>query len=188
MLPCNKRQTIVKRPEGLTVFRCVNNKCGLKGQEVDVGICSRCEVRSHREPPACRKRSRDLPATAPSNIEEREVLDISDADVKEMIVDAGFDTADFDASPVMPDSPDYPAMGTQLHNYKEALIKWNKAGRPTRTAEEVEHIHKTHCSRCDWYDPEQKRCRGCGCKVTVGSIAIFNKLKMATEHCPKEQF
>jgi formamidopyrimidine-DNA glycosylase len=83
-------------------------------------------------------------------------------------------------------SPDYPALTVQLLAYKEAIIKWKKAGRPTRSKEEVDRIHNNYCLKCDWYDKEKKRCRGCGCKVTKSALAIFNKIKMATEHCPKE--
>jgi len=119
------------------------------------------------------------------------MIDVTDAQVMDMIKDAGLDVEDLDRAHIIEPGelpPDFPPMSMQVWTYKEALIKWNKAGRPTRTQEEVEEIHKTHCEQCDWYEPTQKRCRGCGCKVTVGSIAVLNKLKMKTEHCPKEKF
>lgn len=82
--------------------------------------------------------------------------------------------------------PDYPSMSMQLHNYKEAILRWTRAGKPTRDDEEVKRIVDTICSKnCNWYDPKKKRCKGCGCKVTTGAMAIFNKVKMATEHCPR---
>jgi hypothetical protein len=89
---------------------------------------------------------------------------------------------------VDPGSPEYPAMSLQLWAYKEAIIKWQKAGRPTRTNEEVQKIHDTHCVGCSWYDPDKKRCKGCGCRVTTGSVAVLNKIKMKTEHCPKGEW
>jgi hypothetical protein len=116
------------------------------------------------------------------------MIDVSDADVLKMIVEAGMDASDLTEAATDIVTPNYPAMNMQIWTYKEALIKWHKAGRPTRTDEEVEHIHKTHCLKCDWHDPEQDRCRGCGCRVTVGAIAVFNKLRMQTEHCPMEKF
>jgi len=67
----------------------------------------------------------------------------------------------------------------------EAVMRWNSAGRPTRTDEEVGRILETICKPCSWYDPEKKRCRGCGCTVSTSSIAVANKLKMATEKCPR---
>lgn len=81
--------------------------------------------------------------------------------------------------------PEYPAVSAQAWLYKEALSRWVKAGRPTRTQAEVDSIIENHCTQCDWYDKEKKRCRGCGCKVTNSSIAIVNKVKMGTESCPK---
>lgn len=82
--------------------------------------------------------------------------------------------------------PEYPPLMEQLASYKDAIAKWSKAGKPVRSEEEIKRIHTDYCHNCDWYDPDQKRCRGCGCKVTTGGMAIFNKIKMATEHCPRE--
>jgi hypothetical protein len=80
--------------------------------------------------------------------------------------------------------PDFPKLSTQLANYGHAVKQWMTAGRPERTDEEVKRIHEEFCIKCDWYD--NQRCRGCGCKVTTSSMAIFNKIKMLTEHCPKQ--
>lgn len=183
MLPCDKQQKNVKRTRNLTFYRCMNKRCGVFGQEVDERVCSSCPVRvlAHKRP--CAKRT---PFVSPV-VTTKEILDVSDATTMEMIKDAGMDVKDFNQE----DSeipPNYPPVSMQLWTYKEALIKWNKAGRPTRTKEEVERIHRDICSPCEWYDKEKQRCKGCGCKVTVGSIAVFNKLKMATEKCPKGLF
>ena len=85
-------------------------------------------------------------------------------------------------------TPEYPAMSSQLINYKEALMKWQKAGRPVRKEEEIRDIYENKCKACDWFDSVKGRCRGCGCKVSMGSMAIFNKIKMATEKCPKGEW
>jgi hypothetical protein len=123
---------------------------------------------------------------------EHDLINIDDPEIREMIEDAGFDIKEIELiqkNLANTDAKSYPAVSLQLWSFKEALIKWNKAGRPTRTQEEVEHIHREFCAvPCEWYDEEAKRCRGCGCKVTTGSIAIFNKVKMATEHCPKDKW
>jgi len=79
---------------------------------------------------------------------------------------------------------DYPPLSLQLYNYKQALTKWQEAGRPTRTDERVHELMEI-CKKCEWYDEASSRCRGCGCRVTEGGIAILNKLRMATEECPK---
>jgi len=78
----------------------------------------------------------------------------------------------------------YPPTTLQAMNYAKALKAWVAAGRPKRSDEEVEQI-LVICQGCDWYDPSQKRCKGCGCKVTKGAWAVLNKAKMATEHCPQ---
>jgi hypothetical protein len=114
------------------------------------------------------------------------MIDVEDPEIKEMFEAAGFDIKEVEESQK---NKRYPAISSQLWSFKEALIKWNKAGRPTRTQEEVEHIHREFCSvPCEWYDEGARRCRGCGCAVTTGSIAVFNKIKMATEHCPKDKW
>jgi hypothetical protein len=81
--------------------------------------------------------------------------------------------------------PNYPGATELLENYWKAVRRWIAAGRPTRTDIEVTQIHKDFCSRCNWYDTKAKRCKGCGCKVKPKGIAILNKIKMKTEHCPR---
>jgi len=78
-----------------------------------------------------------------------------------------------------------PPVIKQLKTYKRALKKWFKADKITRTNKEIKRLFETHCEPCDDYDSKKHRCRFCGCKVKPTGIAIFNKIKMATEHCPK---
>jgi hypothetical protein len=118
-------------------------------------------------------------------VTDQEMIDVTDPEVMEMIADAGLDTRALEKRP----DGTYPPMSIQLWSYKEALIKWKKAGRPKRSQEEVERLHSTFCAApCEWYDEKWGRCKGCGCAVSVGSWAIFNKLAMETEHCPKAKF
>ena len=81
--------------------------------------------------------------------------------------------------------PTLPSFREQLGNYWQAVKTWVASGRPTRSNEEVEQIHSNYCSRCDWYNKEGQRCKGCGCKVRAEGWAVLNKIKMATEHCPR---
>lgn len=193
MSECIKRQKVVKRgSNGVeTRFRCMNKHSGVHSQEVDDGVCSRCPVKVllHQRP------CKEVVATDPHNIgppvTTDEMINVTDEEIKQMIEDAGLDISDINKTEKIGESelpPDYPPMSMQMWTYKEALIRWAKAGRPKRTQEEVERIHSTLCKPCEWYDAEQERCRGCGCKVTTGGLAIFNKLKMATEKCPKGKF
>lgn len=194
MISCPKRQKIVKRTAGDTVHRCMNRECGLYGQKVDEGACSRCPSRPQEHKP-CPKLNvpQAVKQNAPPVLPQEMLLDINDAELREMAAAAGMDMAEIDQMQKAEiGQAEYPAFTVQLWSYKEALLKWAQAGRPKRTQEEVEQIHSTYCnplgSPCEWYDSKQNRCKGCGCKVTVGSLAIFNKIAMATEHCPREKW
>ena len=67
--------------------------------------------------------------------------------------------------------------------YAAAILKWSRAGWSRRTPDEVKAIFRTKCLPC----PERQRgkCKKCGCRVSEGTIALVNKIRMATEHCPK---
>lgn len=85
--------------------------------------------------------------------------------------------------------PSFPGAGQLLDNYWKAVQGWVLAGRPTRNDLEVQKIHEEFCAPsptpCDWYDPDSKRCKGCGCKVKPAGAALLNKIRMRTQHCPK---
>lgn len=155
MIKCNKRQKLVT--DGVTSFRCINRLCEAAGHAVNEEACGLCKFAVNPTKPNCGK-----PVEPVKLVEEPPVESIPEKEV-----------------------PNYPTMSMQMWLYKEALVRWNKAGRPTRSAEEVDKLLTTHCQPCDWYDTDAKRCKGCGCKISSSSVAIFNKLKMATEKCPK---
>ena len=85
-----------------------------------------------------------------------------------------------------PETPVAPALAHQLKTYWDAVRSWIAAGRPTRTDDEVKDLHNRFCAKCDWYDHGSKRCKGCGCKVRPEGTALLNKIKMKTEHCPRD--
>ncbi len=68
-------------------------------------------------------------------------------------------------------------------SYLEAVAEWIAAGRPVRSDEEVAAIHRVLCKPC--YLCYRNTCRECGCKVRPEGLAVFNKIKMATQHCPR---
>jgi hypothetical protein len=70
-------------------------------------------------------------------------------------------------------------------NYTVALVKWVKDGRPVRSQELVEHIYIKYCKPCE--ENVNGRCKQCGCRVNLG-IALFNKIRMATEDCPLDKW
>lgn len=61
-----------------------------------------------------------------------------------------------------------------------AYAKWVQAGRPMRTAAEVEKIHAI-CQACPLFKGDH--CGLCLCPVS-GEVSIRNKAALATEHCP----
>ena len=81
--------------------------------------------------------------------------------------------------------PNVPSLPYRLMTYTEAVAGWAAAGMPERSKEEVQRIFNEFCSPCDWYDGTRQLCRGCGCKVTQYGQAIVNKIKMATQRCPR---
>jgi len=104
------------------------------------------------------------------------------------VADMGDVNASLDEDVVMirEDEVEYPAMGEIVTNYWQAVKNWIKAGRPKRTETEVKKIHDVYCSQCDWYDKDARRCKGCGCAVKPTGGALLNKIKMATENCPRK--
>lgn len=73
---------------------------------------------------------------------------------------------------------------TRLGNYTKAVLNWYILGRPVRSDEEVENLLKI-CKDCEHFNHEKSICSVCGCRLNLSRHAEFNKLRMATEHCPK---
>jgi hypothetical protein len=94
-----------------------------------------------------------------------------------------------------PQSPDLqPAaekLGVSLADvghYASALARWTAAGFPIRDQAEVERIESEFCKPCPKYTVDPLlggRCSECGCRVSASRFAAVNKIKMATERCPK---
>jgi|WetSurMetagenome_2_1015567.scaffolds.fasta_scaffold01440_6 hypothetical protein len=81
---------------------------------------------------------------------------------------------------------EYPSISAEISTYIAAVKGWIQEGRPTRSDEEVAEIHQKYCSQCDWFDAEQQRCKDCGCKAKAEGSALLNKIRMKTQHCPKQ--
>ena len=82
--------------------------------------------------------------------------------------------------------PEPPGLVRRALSYTEALARWTAAGQPERSDKDVERIFHQHCKPCSWFDPERQICRGCGCRVAENGYAVLNKIKMATENCPRD--
>jgi hypothetical protein len=80
---------------------------------------------------------------------------------------------------------EYPTVARMARAFTDATAKWWKAGRPTRSEEEMDSILEDKCRPCKYFseDRGKPRCKICGC--TLQKNGIVSKLKMATESCPK---
>lgn len=77
-----------------------------------------------------------------------------------------------------------PSVTAQLSSYAAAVSRWLAAGRPVRTDEQVAGLLAIcQDNRCGKYRDGQ--CLACGCRVNSSGWALANKLRMATESCPK---
>ena len=72
----------------------------------------------------------------------------------------------------------------RVFNWRRAVKTWEDAGKPERSAEEVQRIVEI-CESCDAYNAKTKQCGVCGCLCRKKGMARFNKPRMATEHCPR---
>lgn len=168
MVKCIKRQKVIKK--GTELFRCLNDASHHHGEQVNDEVCAVCPVQMLRKERACKKRKPPKSPPPPA---------ISDEETVKLLIE------DFNEDITVEEVKKYPPLYEQLLSYKGALSEWVKAGKPTRTQQEVEKIIEKFCKKCDWYDRKAHRCKGCGCKVSKSSIAIINKVKMGNQHCPK---
>ncbi len=73
-------------------------------------------------------------------------------------------------------------------HWAAALVRWQKAGRPQRSNDEVKSIVKI-CEACEEYKADEMRCQICRCGVSRKSkLPIFNKAALETEHCPQQKW
>lgn len=77
-----------------------------------------------------------------------------------------------------------PSLVAKLRNYEAALSRWLGAGRPVRSDTEVSTLLEVcQSNHCGLY--RDGTCGACWCPVSASRWAIRNKLRMATESCPK---
>lgn len=77
-----------------------------------------------------------------------------------------------------------PGAMKQATTYALAVAKWELAGKPTRTQEEIDAVLAI-CESCPFYTNDKRpRCRRCGCSVNNRPAGLANKIAMATESCP----
>ena len=69
-----------------------------------------------------------------------------------------------------------PPLITQAKNFTTATKKHVAAGRPKRSELETAKCMAT-CEKCEWFNPDSRRCSKCGCRMTI-------KSRWATANCP----
>ena len=77
----------------------------------------------------------------------------------------------------------------KARRYTASTMKWFAAGCPVRTDEEVKHIlalcQANICGAYESLSANEGACRECGCALNLYG-GLMNKIRRATEHCPKE--
>lgn len=68
--------------------------------------------------------------------------------------------------------------------YARAVAEWVMAGGPTRDDAEIARILAI-CEQCPTGRYDGRSCKVCGCNVNSSSVALVNKLAMATQSCPE---
>jgi len=73
--------------------------------------------------------------------------------------------------------------------YFSARQRWEQAGKPERSDEEVQRIYEQVCKPCEHYKrltTEHGWCKLCKCSLNLGSK--LNKIRWATESCPVDKW
>lgn len=83
--------------------------------------------------------------------------------------------------------PEMPPVAEQVKNYAKAVVQHVVSGSVSRSDDEVDALLEI-CRACEFYNQEKERCSVCGCRCSRGKTTWLNKLRMASQHCPKEKW
>lgn len=81
-------------------------------------------------------------------------------------------------------SRDTPTLAKRVLTWRASIRRWEEAGKPVRSDDEVKRIISEYCEPCKHYNPIWHQCKLCGCFCRKQGNAKFNKPKMLTERCP----
>lgn len=79
------------------------------------------------------------------------------------------------------DYPSLPEQGANLSKFIFEIMKKTMRGDALLVSAEVQKERLEVCKGCEYYDPEQLRCRHCGC-------FLEQKVKWALDSCPIEKW
>ncbi len=68
-----------------------------------------------------------------------------------------------------------------INNFRLALARWIKAGRPVRDNETIEYLYYEVCVPCQYFSDDS--CELCGCRLKPSGKTL-NKLAWKSESCP----
>jgi hypothetical protein len=84
--------------------------------------------------------------------------------------------------------PIRPSHFRRITSFATSVSRWVAAGRPIRSEQRVAEIFTQHCRPCQHFKPGRSdaegKCGLCGCRLR-SEAGVMNKIKMATEGCPK---
>ena len=81
-----------------------------------------------------------------------------------------------------------PPLLERIKSYREELKKWEEAGKPYRSKQEIERIFNTYCRDCEFLTTlmGQTTCDICGC--FLNKSLTLNKIALGTTKCPKDKW
>lgn len=79
------------------------------------------------------------------------------------------------------DYPSLPEQGANLSKFIFEIMKKTMRGDALLVSDEIQKERLDTCKGCEYYDPEQVRCRHCGC-------FLEQKVKWALDSCPIEKW
>ena len=176
MSDCRKRQ--VEKSGSEIILRCINKAASAYKGVVEDSICDVCPVK------VMMLGAKSLPIIDPEALPPCEYR-VNDKTC--MVTGLGI-TKEICNACVAETKTHTASLPDKLINYASSVRRWVASGRPVRSDERVAEIFRDHCSGCKMYDEEKRACKSCGCAVNNSSVPLANKLKMATESCPLNQF
>ena len=79
--------------------------------------------------------------------------------------------------------PSIPQQGKNLAKFAWDVMKESLSNDSTSllVSDQIYNERLEICKSCDWYDPNQNRCKECGCYMLV-------KARLAGSHCPLDKW
>lgn len=83
--------------------------------------------------------------------------------------------------------PRTPGILQQAVHFATAAAVHAATGAKKRTDDEVAEILEI-CRGCERYNADNSTCTVCGCRLSDSQNAYANKIRMQTQHCPRQKW